>query len=109
MLGAPLPAGEIEAILRRLDLDLKIEAPGIWQAQPPSRRFDLSCEEDLIEEVARVYGYEHLFPVANTPPSVTGSSGTAADGGPERLRDRATDRGGLDVPGHELERAVDRT
>lgn len=31
-----------------------------WSVQPPSWRFDLSIEEDLIEEVARLHGYEHI-------------------------------------------------
>ena len=67
VLGTALPAGQIEAILQRLDIAATLEAPGIWQASPPSRRFDLDCEEDLIEELARVHGYEHLPSIRPTP------------------------------------------
>jgi phenylalanyl-tRNA synthetase beta chain len=46
----------------------------VWQVTPPSRRFDLAIEEDLIEELARVRGYETLpavrpAPRGNFPPA----------------------------------------
>ncbi|WP_448506976.1 phenylalanine--tRNA ligase subunit beta, partial [Immundisolibacter sp.] len=67
VLGTALPATQIEAILRRLDIDVSSESAGVWQARPPSRRFDLGCEEDLIEELARVHGYEQLPSIRPTP------------------------------------------
>lgn len=72
VLGTSLSSGEIEAILRRLDIEATSESTGIWRVRPPSRRFDLGCEEDLIEELARVHGYENLpsarpAPQANFP------------------------------------------
>lgn len=33
---------------------------GEWQAVAPSWRFDMEIEEDLVEEVARVYGYNNI-------------------------------------------------
>ena len=36
------------------------DGPDTWSVEPPSWRFDLSIEEDLIEEVARLHGYEHI-------------------------------------------------
>ncbi len=33
---------------------------GAWQVVPPSWRYDMSIEEDLVEEVARLHGYEHI-------------------------------------------------
>jgi len=36
------------------------EGPDTWQVSVPSWRFDLAIAEDLIEEVARLHGYEHL-------------------------------------------------
>ncbi len=67
VLGTALPAGEIEAILQRLDIGITAESAGVWQARPPSRRFDLGCEEDLIEELARVHGYENLPSIRPRP------------------------------------------
>ena len=32
----------------------------VFQVTPPSRRFDIAIEEDLIEEVIRLHGYEHI-------------------------------------------------
>ena len=67
VLGTSLPSDEIEAILQRLDIDVTLESAGVWQARPPSRRFDLGCEEDLIEELARVHGYENLPSIRPAP------------------------------------------
>ncbi|MBE2295769.1 MAG: phenylalanine--tRNA ligase subunit beta, partial [Phycisphaerales bacterium] len=59
LLGLAIPTTEIEAILRRLGMQVTVEADH-WQVIPPSSRFDIRLEEDLIEEVARIYGYEQL-------------------------------------------------
>lgn len=59
LLGVEIPTTEIEAILRRLGMQVTVEADH-WQVVPPSARFDICLEEDLIEEVARIYGYEQL-------------------------------------------------
>ncbi len=67
VLGTSPPSDEIEAILQRLDIEVTLESPGVWQARPPSRRFDLGCEEDLIEELARVHGYENLPSIRPAP------------------------------------------
>lgn len=60
ILGASLEAREIEDILGRLGMQVEPVAAGEWQVTPPSFRFDVSIEADLIEELARVYGYERL-------------------------------------------------
>ncbi|MGE0809200.1 MAG: phenylalanine--tRNA ligase subunit beta [Immundisolibacter sp.] len=67
VLGCALADDEIESILSRLGCALTQEAAGIWQVTPPSRRFDLAIEEDLIEELARVRGYETLPAVRPAP------------------------------------------
>src|SRR5690606_32473229 len=52
--------------LTRLGIELSGPAPEaagsghLWNAVPPSWRFDLRIEEDLIEEVARQYGYDKI-------------------------------------------------
>jgi phenylalanyl-tRNA synthetase beta chain len=60
ILGTSLEAREIEDILGRLGMQVEPVAAGEWQVTPPSFRFDVSIEADLIEELARVYGYERL-------------------------------------------------
>ncbi len=65
VLGSQLDAVEVEDILRRLGMEVSGEASG-WQVRAPSRRFDIAIEEDLIEEVARIHGYNQL---PATPPA----------------------------------------
>ncbi|TZF87993.1 phenylalanine--tRNA ligase subunit beta [Cognatilysobacter lacus] len=59
VLGTEVPGDDVERILRALGLDVEADAQG-WSVTPPSRRFDLAIEEDLIEEVARIHGYDAL-------------------------------------------------
>jgi len=59
LLGQPIDAERVEAILLDLGMRIEPEAHG-WLVTPPSFRFDISIEQDLIEEVARVYGYSRL-------------------------------------------------
>jgi phenylalanyl-tRNA synthetase beta chain len=59
LLGTEVPDERVATILSGLELPY-IEKPEGWLVTPPSFRFDLAREEDLIEEVARVYGYEQI-------------------------------------------------
>lgn len=59
LLGVEIADAEVEAILRALGLRVEAAGDG-WDAQVPSWRFDLAIEVDLIEELARVYGYNRL-------------------------------------------------
>ena len=59
VLGIGIPDAEVVRILTALDLEVAV-APDGWRATPPSRRFDLACEEDLIEELARIHGYDRI-------------------------------------------------
>ncbi len=59
LLGHEISAERVEAILRRLGMQLEVVADG-WRCLPPSFRFDIAIEEDLIEEVARIYGYNSI-------------------------------------------------
>ncbi|WP_254274799.1 phenylalanine--tRNA ligase subunit beta [Halomonas sp. 3H] len=58
-LGKSLPVDEVAEILERLGMAVETTDQG-WQAQAPSWRFDIAIEEDLIEEVARIHGYNRL-------------------------------------------------
>lgn len=59
LLAIRLPDTEVADILTRLGLEVT-DTGDAWVTQIPSYRFDISIEEDLIEEVARVYGYDNL-------------------------------------------------
>ncbi|MDX3773716.1 phenylalanine--tRNA ligase subunit beta [Chromatiaceae bacterium AAb-1] len=59
ILGIHIPEEQVTAIFRRLGLDVTATAEG-WQVKVPGYRFDLAIAEDLIEEVARVYGYNNI-------------------------------------------------
>lgn len=59
VLGIAIADAEVERILRALGMQLSADAQG-WQVVPPSRRFDIAIEEDLIEELARIHGYERI-------------------------------------------------
>ena len=60
LLGLSLPDGEVVDILQRLGLELLENTVEGWIFTVPSWRFDISIEADLIEELARVHGYDHL-------------------------------------------------
>ncbi|WLI91502.1 phenylalanine--tRNA ligase subunit beta [Massilia sp. R2A-15] len=59
VIGVPLTDDVVADIFRRLGLSFTQE-PGQFAVTAPSYRFDIEIEEDLIEEVARVYGFENI-------------------------------------------------
>lgn len=60
LLGYALAPTEVTGILKRLGMTV-VETTDRWQVQPPSYRlFDITQEADLIEEIARIYGYHKL-------------------------------------------------
>ncbi|MDF2182087.1 phenylalanine--tRNA ligase subunit beta [Neptuniibacter sp. CAU 1671] len=71
MLSFAMPATEVEEILTRLGMIVEPSAvAGEWLVSVPSYRFDIALEVDLIEELARVYGYNNLpvrTPTASLP------------------------------------------
>jgi phenylalanyl-tRNA synthetase beta chain len=65
VLGHVISDEEVTNILTRLGLNVSA-VEGSWTATSPSFRFDINIEEDLIEEVARVYGYNNIPNIAPT-------------------------------------------
>ena len=59
ILGTEVPDAEVEDILTRLEMGVTATEEG-WNVLPPSFRFDMEIEVDLIEEIARIHGYESL-------------------------------------------------
>jgi phenylalanyl-tRNA synthetase beta chain len=64
VIGMPVTQAECAGVMQRLGLPFT-ESDGVVTVTPPSWRFDLMLEEDLIEEVIRVLGYNSL---PATPP-----------------------------------------
>lgn len=59
VLGIRIDDAEVERILRALGMAVAATSEG-WSVTAPSRRFDIAIEEDLIEELARIHGYEKI-------------------------------------------------
>lgn len=59
LLGMPLQQRDVGDILNRI-ADKVVETNEGWLVVPPSYRFDIECEADLVEEVARVTGYDNI-------------------------------------------------
>ena len=59
LLGINVERDEVSGILQRLNMQLTEQADG-WQVTPPSYRFDINIEADLIEEIGRLIGYNNI-------------------------------------------------
>lgn len=63
VLGIPFSHADVGQWLQRLQFEFA-EDGDAYRATPPSYRFDLTIEVDLIEELARLYGYDNIPPIA---------------------------------------------
>lgn len=60
LLGYQLTADFIADALTRLGCEVTVKAEGEWNVVPPSHRYDMAIYQDLIEEVARIDGYDNI-------------------------------------------------
>ena len=67
VLGIPFEHDEVAKLLTQLGFTF-VSVDNVFTVIPPSYRFDIEIEEDLIEEVARLHGYDHI---PATPPVTT--------------------------------------
>jgi phenylalanyl-tRNA synthetase beta chain len=92
IIGVPVPEAEIADIFSRLGLAHSREGAGnaTFVVTPPSFRFDIEIEEDLIEEVARVHGFERIPARPPRAPIAMRAQGEARRS-PHELRQRLAD------------------
>ncbi len=60
LLGTEVPMDRVTDSLVRLGMQVKPDSEENWLVTPPSYRFDITQEVDLIEEVARLHGYDNI-------------------------------------------------
>lgn len=91
LIGVVVPPERVRAILERLGMHVS-GGPETWSVTPPSWRFDVAQSADLVEDVARVYGYNDVPPIDAPIPQRPGAvpEGRVA---PERLAALLVDRG----------------
>lgn len=91
LLGHHVPSEDVVEILTRLGCSVETTEEG-WVANAPSWRFDIAIEQDLVEEVGRIYGYDNIpnqAPVAHLNMNLH----READMPLKRVRDLLVDRG----------------
>jgi phenylalanyl-tRNA synthetase beta chain len=84
VLGFRIPQPDVEDILARLGMMVE-RGDGQWLVTAPTSRFDIEIEEDLIEEVARIHGYDAI-PEAPVSGELSVGSVSGHRVAPERLR-----------------------
>jgi phenylalanyl-tRNA synthetase beta chain len=86
LLGTELRPTEIAELLARVDVAVEPGGGDLLRCRPPSWRPDLAIPEDLVEEVARIHGYDRI------PATLPSGAATGSEEPPERtLRERARD------------------
>ena len=60
LLGYSVDAAFIADALTRLGFEVTVQAEGQWSVVPPSHRYDMAIYQDLIEEIARIHGYDNI-------------------------------------------------
>ena len=91
VLGYSIDSEEVLDILTRLGCEVESTGEG-WTAKVPSWRFDMSIEEDLVEEVGRIFGYDNI-PNQSPNASLFINANKEAHLPLKRVRDLLVDRG----------------
>jgi phenylalanyl-tRNA synthetase beta chain len=95
VLGAAVSDADVQSVLTSISDRVKENADG-WSVRRPSHRFDIRIEADLIEEVARLRGLEHIDEQDALAPQIPGAApeGRVAN---ERVLSAVADRGYREV------------
>ncbi len=91
LLGIALEKSEVTDILQRLGMQVKSYSDG-WLVKPPSFRFDITIEADLLEELVRVHGYNNI-PRTRPNYRATMQAKTESQVTLDRVRNTLVDRG----------------
>ncbi len=70
LLGVAVPKAEVESILKHLSFSYEPEGDG-WNVVAPWERTDVTIAEDVIADIGRVYGYDHVVSVVPPPAPLT--------------------------------------
>ena len=95
LLGIAVPDRRIEQVFERLEMRVEGDADG-WRVTPPAFRFDIAIEEDLIEEIGRMIGYDEIPSTPGTPTAVLGLA-TETRVSTDRIADVLAARGYAEV------------
>ncbi|CAM3543304.1 phenylalanine--tRNA ligase subunit beta [Rouxiella silvae] len=91
LIGHHVEDAQVTDILQRLGFKVDVLA-GSWVALAPSWRFDMQIEEDLVEEVARIYGYNNI-PDVPVKANLEMTKHREADLSLKRVKNLLVDRG----------------
>jgi len=92
VLGLEVDSASIPEILTRLGMAVEEQGEGIWLVTPPSFRFDITLEVDLIEEIGRIVGYDSI-PATAAKSQLSMSMVDESRIPLRRIRQRLVDRG----------------
>jgi len=71
LLGVSVPDAEVKALLTAVTGEVEVTTEG-WRARRPAHRFDIRIEADLVEEVARLHGFDSILEQHAMAPQIAG-------------------------------------